>query len=209
MDAHFVWESDKRLRGMDSLLTRPLYLGKGLWGTVERCLHEEGWEGKWAWRRKRAGKSERESKTCRKGEWAQKGVRGGEKERRICWKEAFLSDGRKTTMETPSEENQDQRQDKRGTNKRSQRASSVLFTAVFTGALTYSSLLGFTLYNSWVDSLEAGNFLMSQHPFLVFACKWLLIFQLQIVQQCVFKILICTPPVFSFLQCFECARIMI
>lgn len=59
-------------------------------------------------------------------------------------------------METPSEENQDQRQDKRGTNKRSQRASSVLFTALFTGALTYSSLLGFTPNNSWVDFSQMG-----------------------------------------------------
>lgn len=68
-------------------------------------------------------------------------------------------------METPSEENQDQREDKRGTNERSQRASSVLFTAVFTGALTYSSLLGFTLHNSWVDSAQRGIFSVSTASF--------------------------------------------
>lgn len=60
-------------------------------------------------------------------------------------------------METPSEENQDQRQDKRGTNEHSQRASSVPFTAVFTGALTYSSLLGFTPHSTLLDPAP-------QHP---------------------------------------------
>lgn len=78
-------------------------------------------------------------------------------------------------METPSEENQDQRQDKRGTNELSQRASSVLFTAVFTGALTYSSLLGFTIHNSWVDSAQQGlQFFKCQHSILVsvFACMY-------------------------------------
>lgn len=59
-------------------------------------------------------------------------------------------------METPSEENQEQRPDKRGTDEHSQRASSVPFTAVFTGSFTYSSLLGFTSNNSWVDFARQG-----------------------------------------------------
>lgn len=67
-----------------------------------------------------------------------------------------MLNGIKTTMETPSEENQDQRLDKRGTNESSQRASSLLFTTVFTGALTYSSLLAFTLHNSWGDFAQQG-----------------------------------------------------
>lgn len=106
-------------------------------------------------------------------------------------------------METPSEENQDQRQDKRGTNECSQRASSVLFTAVFTGALTYSSLLGFTLHNSWVDFAQQGlkNFKCQQHSILVslFVCT-LLVFQFQLQLDCA------SLPLqkLSSLSCFQC-----
>lgn len=89
----------------------------------------------------------------REGESAQKRARSGvsrraesegERGRENLLKGSIFVEGRKTTMETPSEENQDQRQDKRGTNERSQRASSLLFTAVFIGVLTYSSLHGST-----------------------------------------------------------------
>lgn len=141
---------------------------KELWCTDEKCLRDESKKERSAKRRK----GERGSESINEWEWVNEGTRedrrvkrGGERKRKFCWKEAFLLDGRKTTMETPSEENQDQREDKRGTNERSQRASSVLFTAVFTGALTYSSLLGFTLHNSWVDSAQRGIFSVSTASF--------------------------------------------
>lgn len=62
-------------------------------------------------------------------------TRGRESERagteRICWKEAFLLEGRGTTMETPSEQNQEQRQDERGTNESWQRARSASDCCVY------------------------------------------------------------------------------
>lgn len=53
---------------------------------------------------------------------AAKGHLGRDRKERLCFKKAFLLDGRKTTMETSSEESLD----KRGTNERSQRASALL-----------------------------------------------------------------------------------
>ena len=126
---------------------------------------------------------------------------GRERKRDFCWKEAFLLDGRKTTMETPSEENQDQREDKRGTNESSQRASSVLFTAVFTGALTYSSLLGFTLHNSWVDSAQRGFF---------FSVSTASFFHCLRTYNCWYSVRLCRIVIchvsreFFILQCFAC-----
>lgn len=130
----------------------------------------------------------------------------GERGRENLLKGSIFVEGRKTTMETPSEENQDQRQNKRGTNEHSQRATSFHCCVYW----------GFNLLQpAWVDpTQQTDRFLKIKLSIFAsaIACAEMLKIQLPAsanvdVSIIVFSLFVCLNPPTP--QCFAYARFVI